>query len=187
MRRGQFPTTTTTRNTAAAPAVTTPPATTQPAAPATTTTQTQAQNNKPATMEELPSFVPAPKSLMSENAAADVADCESRAPLVQSERSVDLRRSDQTAPPTSRWIRSWARVVWRNSALQPADDVMKVGEKRRYAIQLNSDIPLSLALLTLKFDPKVVKVHAVTAGKLVARRLMQRRSSHRRSTRVACA
>jgi hypothetical protein len=33
----------------------------------------QAQNNKPATMEDLPSFVPAPKSLVSEKAAADVA------------------------------------------------------------------------------------------------------------------
>ena len=45
---------------------------------------------------------------------------------------------------------------------------MKVGEKRRYAIQLNSDVPLSLALLALRFDPKVVKVHGLTAGNLLA-------------------
>ena len=44
---------------------------------------------------------------------------------------------------------------------------MKVGEKRRYAIQLNSDVPLSLALLALRFDPKVVKVHGVTAGTIL--------------------
>lgn len=44
---------------------------------------------------------------------------------------------------------------------------MKVGEKRRYAIQLNSDVQLSLALVTLKFDPRVVKVHGVTAGSLL--------------------
>ena len=49
----------------------------------------------------------------------------------------------------------------------PAADVMKVGEKRRYAIQLNSDVPLSLALLALRFDPKVVKVHGVTAGSIL--------------------
>jgi hypothetical protein len=48
------------------------------------------------------------------------------------------------------------------------NDVMKIGEKRRYAIQLNSDVSLSLALLTLKFDPKVVKVQAVTAGDLLS-------------------
>ena len=53
-------------------------------------------------------------------------------------------------------------------SLLQGDDLMKVGEKRRYAIQLNSDVPLSLALLTLKFDPKVVKVHAVTAGSLLS-------------------
>ena len=45
--------------------------------------------------------------------------------------------------------------------------MLKVGEKRRYAIQLNSEIPLSLALLALRFDPKVVKVHALTAGDLI--------------------
>jgi len=49
----------------------------------------------------------------------------------------------------------------------PAADVMKVGEKRRYAIQLSSDVPLSLALLALRFDPKVVKVHGVTAGSIL--------------------
>jgi hypothetical protein len=49
----------------------------------------------------------------------------------------------------------------------PTDDVLKVGEKRRYAIQLSTEIPLSLALLALRFDPKVVKVHTITAGTLV--------------------
>jgi hypothetical protein len=49
----------------------------------------------------------------------------------------------------------------------PGEESLKLGEKRRYAIQLNSDIPLSLALLALRFDPKVVRVHAVTAGTLI--------------------
>jgi hypothetical protein len=52
-------------------------------------------------------------------------------------------------------------------SLVPQGDVIKVGEKRRYAIQLNSDVPLSLALLALKFDPKVVKVNALTAGSIL--------------------
>jgi hypothetical protein len=49
----------------------------------------------------------------------------------------------------------------------PQGDVMKIGEKRRYAIQLNADVPLSLALVALKFDPKVVKVNAITAGSIL--------------------
>jgi hypothetical protein len=49
----------------------------------------------------------------------------------------------------------------------PGEETLKLGEKRRYAVQLNSEIPLSLALLALRFDPKVVKVHAVTAGSLL--------------------
>ena len=52
-------------------------------------------------------------------------------------------------------------------SLLPQGDVIKVGEKRRYAIQLNSDVPLSLALLALKFDPKVVKIHGLTAGSIL--------------------
>jgi hypothetical protein len=44
---------------------------------------------------------------------------------------------------------------------------MQIGEKRRYAIQLNSDVPLSLALVALKFDPKVVKVNSITAGSIL--------------------
>jgi hypothetical protein len=44
---------------------------------------------------------------------------------------------------------------------------MKVGDKRRYAIQLNSDVPLSMALVALRFDPKVVRVSGVTAGSLL--------------------
>ncbi len=150
--------------TAAAPAVTTPPATTQPAPSTTTTqTQTQAQNNKPAaTMEELPSFVPAPKSLVSEKAASDVAAVNPSAAGAQnavltsapkpSDASLDMKLNSKRVAQLS---------------FMPTDDVLKVGEKRRYAIQLSSEIPLSLALLALRFDPKVVKVHAVTAGTLV--------------------
>jgi hypothetical protein len=52
-------------------------------------------------------------------------------------------------------------------SLLPDGDTMKVGEKRRYAIQLSSEVPLSLALLALKFDPKVIKVHGITAGNLL--------------------
>jgi hypothetical protein len=44
---------------------------------------------------------------------------------------------------------------------------LKVGEKKRYIVQLNSDVSLSLALLALRFDPKVLKVNAISAGSLI--------------------
>src|SRR5205085_12039461 len=51
--------------------------------------------------------------------------------------------------------------------LLPDGDVLKIGEKRSYEIQLNSDVPLSLALVALKFSPKVVEVNALTAGDIL--------------------
>jgi general secretion pathway protein D len=131
-------------------------------APAPNTAATAANNNKPATMEELPSFVPAPKSLVSEKAAADVAAVNPSAAGAQNAVLTSAPKATNTSLDT----KSGARAVAQLSFL-PADDVMKVGEKRRYAIQLNSDVPLTLALLALRFDPKVVKVHALTAGSLI--------------------
>lgn len=131
-----------------------------------------ADNNKPAattpaattpatTMEELPSFIPAPKSLVSDKAAANVAAVN---PGAGTQNAV--LTSTPAATNTSLDTKSATARVAQLSFL-PADDVLKVGEKRRYAIQLNSDVPLSLALLALRFDPKVVKVHALTAGTLL--------------------
>lgn len=51
------------------------------------------------------------------------------------------------------------------SADQPE---LKVGDKRQVAIQLNSDAPLGLAVITLRFDPKVLKISGASAGSLFA-------------------
>jgi hypothetical protein len=48
--------------------------------------------------------------------------------------------------------------------LTAADEPLKVGEKRRVAVELKSDAPLGLAVLTLRFDPRVIKIQAVSAG-----------------------
>jgi hypothetical protein len=50
----------------------------------------------------------------------------------------------------------------------PTEDLLKVGDKKRIAIQLNSDVQVNLAVLALRFNPKVVKVNAVSAGSLLA-------------------
>jgi general secretion pathway protein D len=117
---------------------------------------------KVATTEELASFVPAPKSLISEKAAANVATVNpggvgtQNAVLTTLPKATETTLSPKPAAPATQL------------SLLPDGDVMKIGEKRRYAIQLNSEVPLNLALLALKFDPKVVKVHGLTAGNLLA-------------------
>src|SRR6185503_1602253 len=123
---------------------------------------TQAQNNKPVQMEELPPFVPAPKSLVSEKAAADVAAVNPSAAGAQNAVLTSAPKPTETSLDTKLNSKRVAQL-----SLLPSDDVLKVGEKRRYAIQLTSEVPLSLALMALRFDPKVVKVHTVTAGTLI--------------------
>jgi hypothetical protein len=117
--------------------------------------------NKPAAVEELSSFVPAPKSLISDQAAANVATVNTGNGGNQNAILTSMPRASETSITANP-----AKRVAQLSLL-PEGDVLKVGEKRRYAVQLNSDVPLSLALLALRFDPKVVKVHALTAGSLL--------------------
>jgi general secretion pathway protein D len=152
---------TATTNPAPAPAAANPATNPQPA-PVPNNAATAANNNKPATMEELPSFVPAPKSLVSEKAAADVAAVNPSAAGAQNAVLTSAPKATETSLATKPGAKSVAQL-----SFLPADDVLKVGEKRRYAIQLNSDVPLTLALLALRFDPKVVKVTALTAGSLL--------------------
>jgi hypothetical protein len=54
-------------------------------------------------------------------------------------------------------------------SLSPGDEPLKVGEKRWFTVKLNSATPLAMATLALRFDPKIVKVRAVSAGTLLAR------------------
>lgn len=158
--------------TAAAPTTTTSAATTT-TPPATTTTApatpTQAQvtppveaQNKPAAMEDLPSFVPAPKPLISEKDASAVAAVNPSAAGAQNAVLTAAPKPAETSFDTKLNAKRVAQL-----SFLPGEESLKLGEKRRYAIQLNSDIPLSLALVALRFDPKVVKVHAVTAGTLI--------------------
>ncbi|HSD46922.1 MAG TPA: hypothetical protein VLB87_09865, partial [Pyrinomonadaceae bacterium] len=123
---------------------------------------------KTTAVEELPSFVPAPKSLISDTAAAAVATVNPGGAANQNAVLTSMPKATDTslAPKPLDTKLGSGRVA--HLSLLEGDAVMKIGEKRRYAIQLNSDVPLSLALLTLKFDPKVVKVHAVTAGDLLS-------------------
>jgi general secretion pathway protein D len=121
------------------------------------TTSAQSQAAKTQTVEELPAFVPAPKSLVSEKAATEVAAVN---PGPGGNRNAVL-----TSQPTPiETAVSTSRIARLN--LTPPDGALKVGEKRRLAIELNSDVALSLAVMALRFNSKVVKINSVSHGTL---------------------
>jgi hypothetical protein len=105
----------------------------------------------------MPAFVPAPKSLVSSTAATEVAavntnlNSEARATLT----SLTVKPIDAVIGPGSTRARN------AQLSLTPAEQSMKVGETRRFALEVKSDVPLVLAIIALRFDPKVVKVRAV--------------------------
>jgi general secretion pathway protein D len=53
-------------------------------------------------------------------------------------------------------------------SLKPEQSEMRVGEKRQLEVQVRTGAPLGLAVLTLRFDPRVIKVNSVTAGSIFA-------------------
>jgi len=147
--------TTTTKSNSSAPAAnTTVPVSNQLAA-------TQPASKAPEAVEDLPAYVPAPKSLVSDRAASEVATVNASTAGTQNAVLSSLPRAEETSLNT----KSGTRIA--QLRFLPTDDVLKVGEKRRYAVQLNSEVSLSLALLALRFDPKVVKINAVSAGSLL--------------------
>jgi general secretion pathway protein D len=53
-------------------------------------------------------------------------------------------------------------------SLSPEQSEMRVGEKRQIALGVRTGAPLGLAVLTLRFDPRVLKISSVAAGGLFA-------------------
>jgi hypothetical protein len=96
----------------------------------------------------VPSFVPAPRSLVSDRGAAEVA-------TLNSSNTVLTSLSAKSLQATSRVVQI---------GFLPADDVLRVGDKRRYTVQVNSDVAVNLAVLSIRFDPKVVKVSSITSA-----------------------
>jgi general secretion pathway protein D len=54
-------------------------------------------------------------------------------------------------------------------ALVPDKTELKTGEKQQLQLRVKSDAPLGMAVMTLRFDPKVLKVNAVSMGDLFAK------------------
>ncbi len=128
----------------------------QPAAPVQQNMQQFARSTQPA--EELPAYVPAPKSLVSSTSATEVAAVN---PNINGEARAVL--TSLTKPLETALVPVSPRRTAELS-MTPDNQAMKVGELRRFALDLRSDVPLSLAIIALRFDPKVVKVRAVSAS-----------------------
>jgi general secretion pathway protein D len=129
-----------------------------------TTKASQKSASTPAPAEELPAFVPAPKSLVSNTAASQVA-------AVNTNLSSGTAQAVRTSFPKP--IESAVNAVstpvrTAQMSLSSADETMKVGEKRWFSLKLNSGVSLAMAVVALRFDPRVVKVGRVSAGTLMA-------------------
>ena len=125
---------------------------TQPASAALARVQTPS--------EELPAFVPAPKSLVSDRSAEQLALVNTGVGGTQNAILSSLPKPIETATTVSR---SGSAQLGLSSSNKP----LKVGEKRQLAIELKSDVPLGLALMMLRFDPRVVKVSSISPGTLL--------------------
>jgi general secretion pathway protein D len=144
-----------------APATTQTVATNPTAQKTTTVTQQTARTQAPA--EELPAYVPAPKSLVSNTAATEVAAVNTN--LSGDVRAVltSLAKPIETAVSPINPNAKSAQLI-----MTPVEQSMRVGGSRRFALELKSDVALTLAVIALRFDPKVVKVRVVSAGTLLA-------------------
>ncbi len=53
-------------------------------------------------------------------------------------------------------------------SLTPDKSELKVGDKQQLQVRVKSDAPLGMAVLTLRFDPKVLKVDSISMGGMFA-------------------
>ncbi|HSS18964.1 MAG TPA: secretin N-terminal domain-containing protein [Pyrinomonadaceae bacterium] len=124
--------------------------------PPATTTGSQPLSPALKQGDELPAFVPAPKSLVSSTEATQVAAVNANMP---NDAGATLTSFSAKPIPTA------VAPVTPNRRAQLSlgpDQSMKVGESRRLVVDLKADAPLALAILALRFDPKIVKIKAFT-------------------------
>ena len=84
---------------------------------------------------------------------------------VATQTATPAARTD-TAVPGPKAIGSAPNLI--ELSLATDQNELKVGEKRQLALQVKSDAPLGLAVITLRFDPSVLKINGASAGSLFA-------------------
>lgn len=135
--------------------ITPPAASVVPPAPANSNQVAKTQSAS----EELPAFVPAPKSLVSNSEASQVAavntnlNSNAQAALTSMPKLIETSLSSVSANAKTGQL-----------ILAPSEAVMKVGETHRFAIALKTDASLAMAVLALRFNPKVIRIKDLSAG-----------------------
>jgi general secretion pathway protein D len=110
-------------------------------------------------IDEPPPFVPAPKSLVNSQAAAEVA-------AVNSGINGSSTLTSLAKPIEVSMTNTDSRIA--RLKFSGADTPLKAGEKRSVALEMNSNVPLGMLVLTLRFDPKIVKINVISAGSMIA-------------------
>ena len=121
-------------------------------------------SNPPAAAEQKTDVTSAVKSLVSTTEVSNTG--------------LNARQNVSVAPPETAAAKTDSTVPGPRS-IEPAPSLIelslsadqsefKVGEKKQLALQLKSDAPLGLAVITLRFDPRVLKINGIAAGSLFA-------------------
>ena len=111
--------------------------------------------------DELAAFVPAPKSLVTNQSATEVAAINANLTTGANAVLTSLAKPIETSVS--------APLKASQVSLVTGDEALKVGEKRLLTLKLNSDTPVGLATIALRFDPKILKITNVSAGTLLAK------------------
>lgn len=109
---------------------------------------------------EDPPAVPAPKSMINSSAAAEVAAINTgtggsaNATLTSLAKPIDVSAKS----PVSRTA---------ELKLTTPAGLLKAGDKWRVAVELNSETPIAFAVLSLRFNPRVISIRGVSMGTLL--------------------
>ncbi|HEU5237932.1 MAG TPA: LysM peptidoglycan-binding domain-containing protein [Pyrinomonadaceae bacterium] len=131
----------------------------QPKSASLTSPQSPATEQKTDVATAVKSLVSSPSdvSTASLNAKQDVA--------VTTPTEQPVAKNDSTVP-APRAIEPVPGLI--ELSLTPGQNELKLGEKRQLALQVKSGTPLGLAVVTLRFDPTLLKVSAISAGSIFA-------------------
>jgi hypothetical protein len=134
----------------------------QPKPAALTATQSPSAQQKTDVATALQSLVSSPTdvSKTSLNARPEVAAAKAP-PVLKPDTSVP-----DTSVPGPKAIEPTPSLI--ELSLSADQSELQVGAKRQLALQVKSDAPLGLAVITLRFDPSVLKISGVSAGSLFA-------------------
>lgn len=131
----------------------------QPKPAALTTAQSRATEQKTDVATALKSLVTSPTDVSTTSLSA-------KQEVALTTQTVAPATKTDTGVPGPKAIGPTANLI--ELSLTSDQSEFKIGEKRLLALQVKSDAPLGLAVITLRFDPSVLKIGGVTAGSLFA-------------------